>query len=108
MIHHFETDPPIGTVIALDGQSYVLVASEPYRRRDGADVRLLTWHTECAQCSAPFTVQSGLAVEHFNRRCVKHKRPGSRVNRSRPRGEALEAAIFVPAADGTLVPFKGA
>lgn len=108
MIHRFDAEPPIGTVIKLDDQAYVLVVSEPYRRKDGSMSRLLTWHCECAQCSAPFTIQSGLSVAALNRRCVKHKRPGQRLNRGRPRGQPLVVTVFVPAADGTLVPFTGA
>jgi hypothetical protein len=63
------------------GQRYIAVGTIPHRRRDGTETRLIEWHSECAQCRAPFIARTPAAAKKFqpNRRCMKHKRPGQRV-----------------------------
>jgi len=95
--HSFPERPPLGTTITLDdAQSYVLVEAKPHQRRDGTMGSLLTWHTECAQCAMPFTFQTGLVISSLNRRCVKHKRPGQRVDRGKRTGHPLKVHIYEP------------
>jgi hypothetical protein len=66
----------------FDGQSYHLVKSEPYTRLDGGKTTLSVWQSNCPVCSALFEIRTPAKASKFqpNRRCTKHKRPGSRVN----------------------------
>jgi hypothetical protein len=72
----------------LEGQPYWLVGRRPYTRADGSETTLDVWESLCADCKAPFQFlrAGGQPIERFspNRRCDRHRRPGSRVgNRSR-------------------------
>jgi hypothetical protein len=84
-IYVFAAEPRIGTELTYDGQSYTLIALEPHRRQDGHSSVLLVWQTECAKCQAPFDCRSSVAVRSLNRRCDKHRRPGSRPGGKRRR-----------------------
>jgi hypothetical protein len=95
-LHAFDGVPPLGTELTLDGQFYVLVEHEPYRRQtDGEMTTLLIWHTECAECLAPFRCQSTVRVGSLNRRCQTHKRPGHRVGGKR-RHQPIEVRVRFP------------
>ncbi|MBA4754572.1 MAG: hypothetical protein H2050_07060 [Sphingobium sp.] len=69
----FLSSPPIGTVVALDGQEYEMISSAPHQRKDGTPTTLLTWATQCPDCGRPFQVTTGLVTKGLNRRCADHR-----------------------------------
>ena len=71
--------------LTYKGQVYYLDRTEPYTRVDGTQTRLRVWIGHCAQCGEPFECRTPARVTNFkpNRRCQKHKRPGSRVRGER-------------------------
>jgi hypothetical protein len=83
-----------------DGQSYYLMRSEPYTRLDGGKITLSVWKSDCPVCCAPFEFRTPAKKSKFqpNRRCSKHKRPGSRVN---PRREQRPDEIWPDIHDHT-------
>jgi hypothetical protein len=86
-VHVFDTVPPLETVLTYDGQKYRLSAIEPHQRQDGSWTSLLVWVTFCPRCEAPVVVRTSLSMHSLNRRCERHKRPGSRPGgrrRTRP------------------------
>jgi hypothetical protein len=70
-----------------DGQRYELVRTEPYTRLDGSETALSVWQSPCPVCGEAFEVRTPLRARRFepNRRCLKHRRPGVRVNRRKKR-----------------------
>ena len=97
MIAQFVTEPPLGTRILLDDQSYDLVAAEPYTRKtDGKPSSLLTWESCCPQpgCGEPFREKSGLAVSSLRRRCEAH-RAGMKPVKGR-RGRKIKVRVELP------------
>jgi hypothetical protein len=79
---NFKDPPPAGTVLMVQGQRYVLVATAPYRRLDGRPSLMLHWEHHGAECGSPFSTQTGLESKWLNRRCAKHHRAGVPVSRS--------------------------
>lgn len=69
----FLSSPPIGTVVALDGQEYEMISSAPHQRKDGTPTTLLTWTTQCPDCGRRFQVTTGLVTKGLNRRCADHR-----------------------------------
>lgn len=65
------------------GQRYVIVGSIPYTRRDGTRTTLTRWRSWCPRCGDPFEFSMPTTATKFepNRRCQKHKRPGSHVSK---------------------------
>lgn len=83
--------PSVGAEIAYRGQRYVFTASRPHIRRDGAEVVLLDWTTNCAACGAEFTFSTPIVSSGLNRRCKACAKPGRRVRRSRMHSAAAVA-----------------
>jgi hypothetical protein len=48
----------LGQVIVVRGQSYLLTAFEPHRRKDGSKTRLAWWLTDCCECGWTFKCSS--------------------------------------------------
>ena len=67
--------------ILYKGQHYAAVEVVSHICRDGRETTLTRWLSWCAQCGEPFTFTAPTKAKTFqpNRRCAKHKRPGSRV-----------------------------
>jgi hypothetical protein len=65
------------------GQEYLLIADEPYVRKDGRKTKLWIWRTECPECSESFYVKTRANVtrtpKSMRRRCDLHRAPGKRV-----------------------------
>jgi hypothetical protein len=64
------------------GQLYRRIAVYPYIRADGNVRQLATRESQCPVCGEHFTIQTTARVRKLrqpNRRCDRHKRPGSRV-----------------------------
>lgn len=76
----FRSLPPLDTVLFWEGQRYVVVGSELYRRNDGLDVPLIRWRSHCPECDAPFETTTTLKARNPNRRCPKHHRIGVAVS----------------------------
>jgi hypothetical protein len=72
----FTTTPTHGTVLELRGQSYVMVGTKRYLRKDGLRTEVLQWASHCSECGQPFEVTSSLVIGYLNRRCPQHHRPG--------------------------------
>lgn len=74
----FAEVPPLGTVLSLGDQDYVLIGVDPHLRLDGSTTSLCVWQSHCAQCGTPYVCRSPLRIHSLNRRCDIHKRPGFR------------------------------
>ena len=63
------------------GQTYALIRSRPYIRRDGSTTELFIWRGHCAECGTAFGFSTPALSSKFepNRRCREHRRPGVRV-----------------------------
>ena len=75
----FRQVPTIGTVLMIDAQRYVVVATLPHRRKDGRLSAIITWRGHCADCGEPFELRTGLKAQAINRRCETHHTPGRAV-----------------------------
>ena len=80
---NFNISPPLGTVLMVQGQRYVLVGTEPFRRNDGTSTTLLKWASHCPVCADAFVASTPLKTRYISRRCPKHHRAGVPVARSR-------------------------
>ncbi len=76
----FSSLPPLDTVLMWEGQRYVVVGSQLYRRADGSEVPLIRWRSHCPDCDAPFETTTPLKARNPNRRCPKHHRIGVAVS----------------------------
>lgn len=66
---------PVGTISSYKEQSYTLIRSEPYTRRDGGQTVLLIWETACATCGQNFTFgAANRELKYPNRNCPTHSR----------------------------------
>lgn len=71
---------PEAVEILQGGQTYAWVRSEPYRRLDGSKTVLHVYRSPSARCGRPSEVKIGKAVpQAMNRRCLSHRRPGSKA-----------------------------
>lgn len=75
----FTTDPPVGTVLMVEGQRYELVGINDHVRQDGQPTRVLLWQTHCPDCAAAFIATSPLKAKSINRRCPRHHKKGRPV-----------------------------
>ena len=74
----------IGMVIKRGDQQYECVATRPYQRVDGKMTNLAIWRTNCPDCGGAFEVPCSMSMSRGprNRRCLLHRAPGKRVERS--------------------------
>ncbi|MFN3297500.1 hypothetical protein [Caldimonas sp.] len=82
----FSTPPGLGARFSLEGQSYVLIKTQPHIRRDGKPSVILTWRSQCLSCGADFEFTTGLSLLYVNRRCPAHHAPGRRPRAQRAGG----------------------
>lgn len=63
------------------GQAYTSLETIPHICRDGREVRLTRWKSDCAECCQPFVFAYPTHAPKFapNRRCSVHRRPGAIV-----------------------------
>lgn len=73
MIIRFDEAPPVGWLTTHDGQSFVVAAVEPYRRRDGGISSVVTWETVCVDCEGIVRFECGQGLAIKRRRCDEHK-----------------------------------
>ncbi len=69
----------VGSKFTIRGQSFELVAIEPYQRADGRATVVLVWNSMCWECGAPFEATSSrsmLKAGYLTRRCKAHRRVG--------------------------------
>lgn len=67
--------PPDFT-ITYDGQTYRPLGFRPFTTKDGNDITLIEWETNCPRCEAPFIATTTMNFRWPNRRCNACKRPG--------------------------------
>jgi len=79
----FSVAPPLGTVLMMAGQRYLLIKHQPYLRADGERSELLSWESHCPVCGDAFVVTTSLKLTYLNRRCPIHHAPGRAVRDSR-------------------------
>lgn len=74
----------IGMVFKRGSQRYECVATRPYQRVDGKMTNIAIWRTNCPDCGESFEVICGISMSRgpLNRRCLLHRAPGRRVERS--------------------------
>lgn len=71
-------------VTTQDGRVFYWLANIPYTREDGSETELGIWHSECAVCSASFTISipvGNTTSNSFGRKhCNAHKLTKSQVS----------------------------
>lgn len=84
-----------GDRIVYDEQAYECVGFEPYIRKDGEQIELLVWTSECVTCGAPFRMRIARSIlkPGFTRRCPEHK-SGVRVKTERNRQQREQEELF--------------
>lgn len=75
----FLETPPVGIALKLGDQPFRLIRIDPHVRRDGVQIELLVWSSECAACGAPFETKAPVHSLPEGRRCDEHKRPGRKA-----------------------------
>ena len=88
--------PRPGGRLMVDGQSFELLRTFNFTRKDGSSGRLLAWRSHCPQCGAEFKTTSVLGGHTPTRRCKRHRAPGKPV---RGRGP-VRIAIIDPSPAG--------
>lgn len=77
--------PAAGRGLTRDygGQLFEQVGVDPHTRVDGSRTQLIVWQSACMECGEAFTFRTPIAASKFqpNRRCAKHRRPGSKARR---------------------------
>ncbi len=82
----FEGILPAGVLVTIDGQRYHSSGPVPHIKRDGGQIDLNGWTTDCAECGKKFDLATApSAVFSPTRRCPSHRKPGQRI------GEKVEA-----------------
>lgn len=74
----------VGKFIQDGGQGYRCVRWDWHECTDGRQVPLAVLESECANCGGCFTATVPAMTRaplRLNRRCVKHRRPGSKARR---------------------------
>ncbi len=74
----FNTPPPVGLSLKINGQDYSLLAITPHDKQDGTKTTLLVWLSQCSVCGEDFEFRSPGRSLPENRRCCSHRRPGVR------------------------------
>lgn len=71
----------IGTIRMHKGQRYWVSSTFMHERADGTTSVILVWASLCHHCGDQFEFTAPAASARWqpNRRCQRHKRPGSRV-----------------------------
>lgn len=67
----FEDEPPLGTVVTLDLQRYVLVGYDTYKAASGDEFPVLVWRAHCADCDREFEARAKRESSSLTRRCEK-------------------------------------
>ena len=83
---NFRTVPMAGKKIQFKDQRYMLIGSEPYRKRNGELSVILTWQSQCPECGEFFTTTSALVARYLIRRCKKHRKAGRPVTKKLKKG----------------------
>jgi Zn finger protein HypA/HybF involved in hydrogenase expression len=74
---------PDGFAIEWDGQIYRPLLVRPHVTKDGRNIQLVDWETDCPSCGHPFTVVTVLTFTSPRRRCDDCKAPGRQVRTDR-------------------------
>ena len=85
MLFDFASPPNPGTTLHIDEQSYELIGSRPYVRKDGGQSILLDWETACPGCGTAFRISTSLKPVAIKRRCAACKQQGRPVKGKRGR-----------------------
>lgn len=76
--------PKSADAVMHDGQEFIATGSKPYRTKDGRDVAIITWSSECVTCGASFTFERSNASDlRPTRRCPLHRNWMLKVARER-------------------------
>lgn len=80
-------------------REYMLIAVEPYVRKDGRLVSLLVWEGKCMKCGVTFYTKSPLRGR-LGRHCPEHARKAMfhymAVLRGRKKAKAIRAGTYKP------------
>jgi len=75
-IIHLDPRFTVGMTVNWQGQTFKLVAINPYQRQDGRETIVLVWQSNCAVCGCPFeTITPQRKFKYPTRRCAAHKKP---------------------------------
>jgi len=74
----YKVAPPVGLRVAgKGGQIFECVGHEPYVRKDGNEITLSIWTSNCRSCGTPIRCGSPIwvtDVARFNKHCDEHGR----------------------------------
>lgn len=71
-------------VTTKDGRVFYFLANTPYTKKDGTEIELAVWHSQCAECGAPFTIQTptnGVSEAFGRKHCDAHKLTKEQVSK---------------------------
>jgi hypothetical protein len=77
------SDFPPDFAVEYDQQLYRPMCIRPHINRDGNEIRVIEWLTNCPTCGVEFTVTTGVMFREPRRRCDGCKAPGRRVRSDR-------------------------
>lgn len=92
--HEWQSPPPIGSKVILDGQAFVVQYTEAYVRKDGTSSIIIHYRGHCADCGEAFEITSGWVARAFARRCQEHRVPLKRV--AGHRGDRVKVEVEAP------------
>jgi hypothetical protein len=95
---------PAGLSIAINGQEFTSVGTEPFTRRCGERTVLVVWQAECATCGTGIIAKALPGAWPAIRRCEKHRQPGRRV-KARPVTTSENSSITVGAERASATEF---
>lgn len=70
---------PNGFAIDYRGQMYRPLCCRPYLKRDGTEVVLVDWQTDCPECGDGFVCSTTAVFRAPNRRCIACRKRGRKV-----------------------------
>jgi hypothetical protein len=74
---------PPDFAIEYDGQIYRPIGVLPHITRDGRQIRMIEWVTNCPRCGVEFTIATTTLARNWRRRCDACKAPGRKVKADR-------------------------
>lgn len=95
---------PAGLSIAINGQEFTSVGTEPFTRKCGERTVLVVWQAECATCGTGFIAKALPGAWPGSRRCEKHRQPGRRVD-ARPVTTSANSSIMADAERASATEF---
>ena len=86
------SDFPPDFAVEHDQQVYRPICVRPHVTKDGREIRLIEWATNCPRCGIEFTVSTTMLVRSWRRRCdgcksTRHVKSDRKLFRAQIRGD---------------------